>query len=339
MTSEEWALEVASTPGRRLRRRLIGLSPTEADFETRGFRGTDPEARARLERVGRAFVAGFNAALEARGIETLTRGLDALPASLRGFGFEGAAMSLALLDRLWPPWNGARVASLLRHVPEHTYLIHVGVGWALARLGRRKATPPRDLDPLLGWLVFDGYGFSSGYFGREWWSEPVARRPSPPLEGIAARIFDQGLGRSLWFSQGADPDAIVDRISTFEPRRAQDLWSGVGLACTYAGGPDPRALERLQRAAGTLSAHLGQGACFAAEARARSGVVPKHTEDAVGVLCRLSVEEAATLCDSTRPVDQQQRFSGDDYEGWRAAIRADLSLRMKSWDEERTPLP
>ena len=43
-------------------------------------------------------------------------------------------------------------------------MMHVGLGWALARL-RRSVTPYlAQLDPLLGWLAVDGYGFHEGYF-------------------------------------------------------------------------------------------------------------------------------------------------------------------------------
>ena len=46
----------------------------------------------------------------------------------------------------------------------HTYMVHVGAGWALAQLRRRVDRALARLDPLLGWLAVDGYGFHQGYF-------------------------------------------------------------------------------------------------------------------------------------------------------------------------------
>ena len=123
-------------------------------------------------------------------------------------------------------------------------MMHVGLGWALARL-RRSVTPYlARLDPLLGWLVVDGYGFHEGYFD---WPRYIERRAIPSrLNGYERRVFDQGLGRSLWFVKGADVAAVASAIDTFPSARRDDLWSGVGLACAYAGGCGRAAIESLR---------------------------------------------------------------------------------------------
>ena len=89
------------------------------------------------------------------------------------------------------------------------------------------------LHVLLRWLVVDGYGFHEGYFHwRKWMGR--SRRPRW-LSSYACRVFDQGFGRSLWFVKGGDVASITAAIRTFSEERHADFWSGVGLACTYAG--------------------------------------------------------------------------------------------------------
>jgi hypothetical protein len=78
----------------------------------------------------------------------------------------------------------------------------VGLGWAWARLPGNPERRLPALDPLLGWLAVDGYGFHEGYFH---WRRRVSARELPRgLSASARRVFDQGLGRSLWFVEGAD---------------------------------------------------------------------------------------------------------------------------------------
>src|ERR1039457_1019400 len=95
--------------------------------------------------------------------------------------------------------------------------------------------------------------------------------PYPPkkfrggVAGSPRRAFDQGLGRSLWFVEGADASRIAAAISSFPKARQPDLWSGVGLACAYAGGRDQAHLELLRETAGPYVAQVAQGAAFAAK--------------------------------------------------------------------------
>src|ERR1700754_721834 len=216
------------------RRRFLGLSPAEASFAKRGFLAGEDEARLRLEQIGVTFLSGYHAALEESEFVSLARRLSVVEIELRGFAFEGAAMGLALLD-CFTPWRRDRWRSFTENFAErHIYMMHVGLGWALARL-RRDVTPHlARLDPLLRWLVVDGYGFHEGYFN---WPRYVEQRAIPNrLEGYERRVFDQGLGRSIWFVKGADVVAVVKAIEAFPSERRDDLWSGTGLACAYAGG-------------------------------------------------------------------------------------------------------
>ncbi len=73
-----------------------------------------------------------------------------------------------------------------------------------------------------------------------------------------------------------------------------DLWSGVGLAATFAGGCDRPGLAALREAAGAHEAELGLGMVFAVKARNYAGHVPGHTGPAAAELGGLSVDVAAS---------------------------------------------
>ena len=307
----------------KARRRVLGLSATEASFAKRGFITGEEQARRRLEHIGCTFLIGYHAALEETGFVPLARRLAIVDAESRGFAFEGAAMGLALLDCV-TPWRKNRWRTFTEHSAEpHVYMMHVGLGWALARL-RRSVTPHlAQLDPLLGWLVVDGYGFHEGYFN---WPLYVERQAIPTrLDGYERRVFDQGLGRSIWFVKGANVAAVASAIDAFSRVRRDDLWSGAGLACAYAGGCDRTAVQSLRAAAHEHLPALAQGVAFAAKTRHRAANLTSHTETVCRVVCGHSAEEAAAITDAALE-DLHDDGALPAYEVWRGRIQEKLSL-------------
>lgn len=320
-----------ATPLLRLRRRVMRISPAETSFARRGFRGSDPLARQHLEQIGATFLQGYDAAIAHDDLAELALRLNAIDAGLRGFAFEGAAMGLALLD-FFTPWKIWRITAFLAGpAAEHRYMVHVGVGWALARLPVRIGRALARMDTLLRWLAIDGYGFHAGYFA---WPQYVGRQLLPRrLSGYAARAFDQGLGRSLWFVEGADVARIPATIARFPPSRQADLWSGVGLACAYAGGVERPALLALRAAAGSYLPDLAQGVAFAAKARARAGNPTAHGEMACLAICDMTAEAAAAVTDAALK-DLRAARSLPAYEVWRQRIRAHVATQKEvvgSW--------
>ncbi len=318
----------------RLRKIIFGISPEEASFKRRGFRWRDERARARLEGVGATFLRGYHAALEAEGDEALVRRLGEVESELRGFAFEGAAMGLALRDLL-KPWGRGRLKPFIEGAgAAHVYMLHVGAGWALARLRRDPSRVLKSFDPLLGWLAVDGYGFHEGFFK---WPAYVARQERPRrLRGYALRVFDQGLGRSLWFVEGADVERVIGTINAFAPERHSDLWSGVGLACAYAGGADDAGLECLRARAGRFAPQLAQGAAFAAKTRRRAGNMAAHTEEACRVLCGMGARAAAEVTDAALRLAPR---GGEEpaYETWRRRIAEEMALTVVPAARRRSP--
>jgi len=277
--------------------------------------------QSRLEEVGAAFLTGYNLAVECADAELLCASLHQIDHELKGFAFEGASMGLALLDWL-APWK----ARLLNRMMEgegnsHIYMLHVGAGWLGARLPFGFRRTLRRLDPLLRWLAFDGWGFHEGFFH---WQNYIEGQPAPKqLCGYERRVFDQGLGRSFWFVNGGNAELIAETISGFVPERQPDLWSGIGLAATYAGIATEESLTYLRSHCGTFVPDLAQGAAFAAKARDRAGNATDYTGFATRILCNTSVAEAAQITDAA--VENLSGTSDEPaYEIWRRRIQRRL---------------
>ena len=297
---------------------LFGLPLEETSVEKRGFRVATDEMRARLEQIGETFLDGYHAALESHAPPALAARLNSADLELRGFAFEGAAMGLALRDTL-TPWRPNRVTRFLNGAGDaHAYMVYVGVGWVWARFPFGFRRFRRRLDPLLSWLAFDGWGFHEGYFH---WPKYIGGHPPPRrLAGYERRAFDQGLGRSWWFVNGGNPELVARTIAALPAERRPDMWTGVGLAATYAGLANESILRGLRRFAGPCWPHLAQGVAFAAKARQRAGNATDYTDFAAKTLCDLSAVAAARLCDST--VENLPTNADEPaYEIWRQRVR------------------
>jgi hypothetical protein len=302
---------------RAMRRRVFALEAEETTYLRRGFRGATEDMQRRLEQIGVAFLGGYHAVLEHDTQTNLATTLNLVETELSGFAFEGAAMGLALLDFM-TPWHRARISEFLRGAGDaHAYMVHVGAGWLWARLPINVHRARQRLDPVLGWLAFDGWGFHEGFFH---WPKYITGQQQPKrLKGYEWRVFDQGLGRSLWFVNGGNVELLARTISDFSPDRRGDLWSGVGLAATYAGIISETSLDELREKSGSFQPQLAQGAAFAAKARQRAGNLTDYTSLATKTLCGITAADAARLTDEALenlPADSDV----PGYEIWRCRI-------------------
>lgn len=311
-------------------RRLL-LTPSLADvtFGVRGFPVTPTDATRRLEAIPQSVICGFEWAIDARDQWEVERRLALVDPEFRGFAYEGATMAFSVVDAMGGG-RGRRTRDLLMGPGQpHIFLTYIGIGFAMARLPRplwKKIMP--DLTgsayyPTMSWLAVDGYGFDRAYFDTRRFvddQKPLAPYPWEGDPDYFVRAADQGIGRALWFIHGGQVADVAGRVGGFASHRQADLWSGVGLAATFAGGGDPASLAALRDLAGQYRPELSQGVVFAAKARTFAGYVPPHTEVAAAVLADLSVEDAVALADGTA-VDG----AGDGvpaYELWRGRVRA-----------------
>jgi hypothetical protein len=312
-----------------LRRLVLTPSLAEVTFARRGFPVTPSAATRRLEAIPHAVICGFEWGIDARSLWEVEQRLRLIEPEMRGFAYEGATMAFTVLDATSFRRRRRTRDLLLGSGQPHIFLTYIGIGFAMARLPRplwKKVLP--DLTgsryyPTMSWLAVDGYGFDLAYFHTKRWVDEQ-RVPKPyPWQGAPEyfpRAVDQGIGRALWFIHGGQPLDAAAAVGRFASHRRADLWSGVGLAATFAGGADADGLASLREAAGQHRADLAQGAVFAAKARDYAGFVPPHTETAIEALADLSVPAASALADSGIV---GLGGSGDlpPYERWRTAVR------------------
>jgi hypothetical protein len=293
---------------------MFTLPPTMADFDQRGFRTVSAAAREVLEAAARSFLAGFNAELGVRAAHAPD--LDGVHPDRRGFAVEGAAMAATMLDT--PRRRAARTMAVRdRYGDRYVYLIHVGNGWAMAKMRRRRIGRIGADEPLLRWLAYDGMGFCHGFFA-ERLDRFRRHRDSCPA---TCDIRYQGIGRSLWFRGCADPEAVSRLVAGMPRRHHGDLWSGVGLAAAYAGAARPETYRDLRDVAGRHGTALAQGAAFAAEAWRLCGHLPEHARAAVPLLTGAPPEAAADWTRAARSDLTGDRLDAADYRTWRRRVQ------------------
>lgn len=294
----------------------VELGPALVDFRRRSFHLGDGSTRRALEARARAFLAGFNAASRTwpdphHAIAVAT------DVALRGFAYEGAAMS-ARLTSIRRPGRGTQMLDALLAGPGHAYvhLIHVGYGWLPGPSPTRFAFRPPPTG-LLRWLSLDGAGFSKVFFGGRAALSRLAHRH----DGTLGRLALPGAGRALWFLDCGDAERIAADISSVPVGARDELWSGVGLAMAYAGGVDDAVVDDVVARCSASRAHLAQGVAFAATATGRAGSVPAATAALVTELFGTCVDAVRSAVDDAAD-DLIHRPDAAAYEVWRRRIRA-----------------
>lgn len=305
---------------------VLAPSLQEVSFAGRGFDVVPTAATDRLEAIPQAVICGFEWAIASHDLTDLNRRLRLVDEEQRGFAYEGAAMAYTILDTV----RGHRTRDLLSGAGQkHLLLAYIGIGFAMARLPRplwKKVLPelPSHYHPTMSWLAVDGYGFDRAYFDTGRWVDRQEVPAPYPWQGSPEyfpRAVDQGIGRALWFISGADGVRVATAVRRFASNRQADLWSGVGLAATFAGGCQAAGLAELRRSAGDYAAELALGSVFAVKGRTDAGFVPEHTATATEQLTGLSVEGAVALADRTE-VGPHGSGPLPQYEVWRQRIRA-----------------
>src|SRR5258708_6102093 len=160
-----------------------------------------PKVTGSNQRVFTTVMQGLRATLEDSRFDVLVLRLSEIEPEWRGFAYEGAGCAFAIFDSVLP-WRKRLQAFV--HGPGAPYIIpvYIGAGLALARFHSRR--PERFLarleNPAFRWMVADGYGFAKGYFSQQ---RHIEEKVVPAhLSSYGRRVFDQGLGRSIWFIGG-----------------------------------------------------------------------------------------------------------------------------------------
>lgn len=289
-STEGIALAPANDVWSKLRMRMMGLGDRDVAPLLRFFEPAEPAARERLTRVVYSFVEGYNHAIASNNTQQLASALDKHDPERSGFAWEGAGMGVALKTLLF--LGNHAFGDYLRAADKHHYIVHIGAGWAMARIGIRHGALKKQMCPVYHWLAWDGYGFHETMFKPERTLEQGRGRPT---HGFAGNAFDQGVGRALWFAAAARPAEVHRYIQGLAPERHEDLWGGVGLAITYAGGVSDETLQAVVQASGKHRAALAVGSALAVHTRHRTGNATAHTANASRLVTGVSDTEIPPL--------------------------------------------
>jgi Protein of unknown function (DUF1702)/Family of unknown function (DUF5987) len=322
-----------------LRKHFFSPPLDDVLFAKRGFDIRSDATQQLLEMSGRQLIVGFEFAIEAAAPQDAVERLEMLEPQFQGFAYEGAAMAFSIRDAVRPGRRGRLTEQFLSsgRGAAHIYMAYIGIGFALARLPRRlwpRAVP--DISklpdhPALSWFIWDGFGFHQAFFDPRTWIEgersgQVYRWFSTPA--YIPRAIDQGIGRAIWFYRNADVDRIAATVERFPEARRADLWSGVGVAATYAGGIDQDGLRRLLELGARHRSELALGAVLGAKARVLAGVATSHTDIATRALCDRPAAAAAEITNVVA-IDLPPDGSEPAYEAFRRRI-----VRLATTKEE-----
>ncbi|QLE58164.1 DUF1702 family protein [Nostoc sp. TCL26-01] len=262
-------------------------------WAARGISAISPGVQQRMRQIRGTLIQGFQMAIAHDNPEAIISQLGNIDDELRGFACEGVGMGLTQRDLVAPSQHNRVESFITATHTAYEHFVYVGVGLMLGKTPLPLEPYLSQLNPERAWLVIDGYGFQHGL---SHWEKYLDNFAIPEhLSGYACRVFDQGMGRSIWFVDGADPIHIAQTIAAFPTTRQADLWGGIGFVCTYSGGAERATLEALKEAAGTYQFALIQGSAFAAKSRQKIGSYSAHSQLACEVLWGM---ETATVAEN-----------------------------------------
>jgi len=291
---------------------------------------------ADVERVNSilgSFAGGFNAMIARPSATAWKKYCESMPALYRPFAEEGAAMGYTLRG-LFSYSPAAFEADIVRPRPEFRYLHYVGLGfWSgmrnhNARLLTQVVT---GLDPLHGFLVYDGFGFKHAFF--DYPNDETSLRKLDSLEGYARNAAYQGAGRALWFRFMDRPDLFVEHVSRLGDY-ALDAAAGAGLAMVFVN-PDRMEVARAwaTKMPSQWQPHVHLGMCFGAKARSINNVeqferdtagLDPDVKDAIFASIR-ECDRIELLVRAERRQLLAKRLTGlladDGYQQWRTRVR------------------
>jgi hypothetical protein len=245
--------------------------------------------------------------------------LENIDPEFRAVAYEGMAMGFAVKDLASGTLQ--RWREFVRSV-DSLYLphIHVGLGWAAAKQKLSSLMFLDTLEPLMFSRVLDGLGYYEGTFRQ---MQAVTNKLYPGcIQPKDFDAFDQGLGRSLWYSYKGDVEKIKDIVLGFDEARRPHLWRGIGIASVFVGKCDETSLETLLEAAFKNRYQLGIGAAIVAKARISTGTLTEDVERACRIWCNVSAAKAA---DIVTVAESSNRMNNNSYCLWISGMETELS--------------
>ncbi|HKR03933.1 MAG TPA: DUF1702 family protein [Bacteroidia bacterium] len=271
--------------------------------------------QTRMENIRTIFEDAKNYAAGCDDLDGLIKHIENTSSEFRSVAYEGAAMSLALKDfssnNALKLWN-----SLLKISQHHEGQVHIGLGWAIAEAKPGDLSFMKTIHSKIAFRVWDGCGYYNGIFRQRQTIKNQTRQDYISENNF--KSYDQGIGRSMWYNCKGHPAKVAETIQTFSVSRQDDLWRGVGIACSFAGGCDANILSNLFSLAGKNSVHLSLGAIMVAKSRSQANTVTKHIELVCKVWCNLSVQDAELLF-------SKAESSADSFESFLSKMEAEIT--------------
>ncbi len=247
--------------------------------------------------------------------------LENTETEFRSIAYESASMAIALKDlkengriNTWLFYkNGPALA--------HKAQVHVGLGWAIAKLNLPFLPVVKKIDTLLYDRVLDGCGYYDGSFRH---NQTIINRQLPgylPEAGIS--MYDQGVGRSLWYTSSADIIKIHSVIKSFPAIRQASLWRGIGIAVAYVGGCDDETLKTLLQYASINRIQLTYGAALASRSRLEANTMTTDTDHCSRLWFTLTTSEANM--DSLDPANPVMNENEEVYFNWIKQVEESLA--------------
>jgi enediyne biosynthesis protein E3 len=233
------------------------------------------EALLRIERIKSVFLDTQIFYSMHDNIDALIGYLENTETEFRSIAYESASMAIALKElknneglNTWLYYkNGPALA--------HKAQVHVGLGWAIAKLNLPFLAVVNKIDTSLYYRVADGCGYYDGSFRHK---QTIMNRQLPGyIPNATMSMYDQGVGRSLWYTCSADINKICSMINSFPAVRQASLWRGIGIAVAYVGGCDDDTLKILLQYAATNRIQLTYGAALALGSRIEANTLTKDT--------------------------------------------------------------
>jgi len=205
--------------------------------------------------------------------------------------YESASMAIALKDLETAQFPGKWLLFAAGAAAAHQAQVYVGLGWAIAKFNFPFLTAVKKLGTQFYFRIADGCGYYDGSFKHR---RTVINQELPDyLPAAALPMYDQGLGRSIWYTEKADIHKISSKIETFATGRHADLWRGVGIAVAYVGGCTDTDLKALWNYASANGFQLACGAALAARSRGMANTMTTDTDRCSRLWYELSADTPA----------------------------------------------
>lgn len=243
-----------------------------------------------INAVIEAFHAGKNLSLENHDSDSLIKMLNKVDSNFPSVVFEGAASGLA--NTVFREKKDFQVwldfANKLDKA--HQAQAYVGLGWALAENAILPSSILEKIQPFRYGRVLDGYGYYHGLLRRRIFVKG-AKQPENISE-IELQAFDQGIGRSIWYTSKGDLNLLKKMLSDFNESRTPNLWRGIGVAALYVGGINETSTRSLLELANENKTSFLAGAALAAMGKSLNQSIPAADKIAFETLGKSAKEFA-----------------------------------------------